>query len=143
MKIRSATKNDVENISSLVKSLSHYYLNDKESVLPDWFLSTLTTNAFLMRIESPDYSNYITEENSSIIGYISIKDTNHLYHLFVSEKHQGKGVARMLWEYATNNDEQTIYTLRSSMYAVPIYKKFGFIELGRAQEKEGIGYQEM
>jgi len=59
MKIRLATNNDIENISDLVKSLSHYYLKDKSDILPQWFLSTLTKHAFLERIESSEYQNYL------------------------------------------------------------------------------------
>lgn len=143
MKIRIATNNDAEKISELVKSLSHYYLKDKSGVLPEWFQSTIKKNAFYERIQNSEYSNYLYEENKLIIGYISIKDKSHLYHLFVSEEHQGKGVARKLWEYAANECMSNIYTLRSSLYAVPIYKKFGFVESCAAQENDGIGFQAM
>jgi len=143
MKIRIAVSNDVKSISNLVQSLSHYYLKERDGILPQWFLATLTNHAFLERIESFEYLNYVIEKNNIIIGYISIKNKSHLYHLFVVEKCQGQGVARRLWEHAMSQCKNTIYTLRSSLYAVPIYKKLGFVELGAAQEKKGIGFQEM
>lgn len=143
MTIRMATSSDIENISNLVKSLSHHYLKDKGGILPQWFHSTLTNQAFLERIKSSEYLNYVFENNYIVIGYLAMKNKNKLYHLFVSEEHQGHGVARKLWGQAIKNCKNTIYTLRSSLNAVPIYKKFGFIEIGEPQEKNGIGYQEM
>jgi len=72
-----------------------------------------------------------------------MKNKNHLYHLYVSNEYQGQGVARKLWEQAMSHCRNNIYTLRSSLYAVPVYKKFGFVEVGEAQEKNGIDFQEM
>lgn len=143
MSIRLAAINDVESISQLVTSLSHFYLNDKKDELPEWFLSTLTETAFSERINNSEYSNFIYEEDNITIGYISMKDNSHLYHLFVSEKHQGNGIARKLWEYVANHCLAKSYTLRSSLYAVPIYIKFGFVESGIIQEKDGVRFQPM
>ena len=72
-----------------------------------------------------------------------MKRSSHLFHLFVSEKYQGKGLARELWGFASNVCVSNIYTLRSSLYAVPVYRKFGFIESGVAGEIDGIGFQPM
>jgi predicted GNAT family N-acyltransferase len=35
------------------------------------------------------------------------------------------------------------FTLRSSLYAVPIYKRFGFSESGPVGTKDGISFQPM
>lgn len=143
MSIRSATNGDAVQISHLVSSLSHFYLNNKKGVLPNWFNQTLTQEEFSKRIESAEYSNFVYVIDREIIGYIAMKNISHLYHLFVSEKHQGKGLSRALWEYAVDECVSNFYTLRSSLYAVPIYKKLGFVESAVAGEKEGIGFQPM
>ncbi|MFT5707137.1 MAG: GNAT superfamily N-acetyltransferase [Oceanospirillaceae bacterium] len=143
MSIRAAKKNDVINISNLVASLSHCYLKNTGSDLPEWFDQTLTNSAFSKRIEDTDYSNFVYEIEGEIIGYIAIKGCSYLFHLFVSEKHQGEGLSRELWEFATKVCVSNIYTLRSSLYAIPVYRKFGFIESGPTGEKDGIGFQPM
>lgn len=130
-------------ISELVTSLSHFYLTKSENELPEWFAQTLTHSAFLKRLESHEYSNFIYELDGEIIGYIAMKGNSHLFHLFVSEKHQGKGLSRALWEFATSVCISNTYTLRSSIYAVPVYRKFGFIESDTAGEKDGISFQPM
>ena len=143
MNIRSAVKKDAKEISYLVASLSHFYLKNRGDELPQWFSKTLTQSEFSKRIQGLEYSNFIYEIDGKIIGYLAMKGNNHLFHLFVSEKHQGEGLSRKLWEFAMSECVSDIYTLRSSLYAVPVYKKFGFIESAIAGEKEGIGFHPM
>jgi len=141
--IRVALKSDVVKISNLVASLSHFYLKNPAHELPEWFENTLTKSAFLSRVEGTEYANFVYEKEGEIVGYIAMKGDSHLYHLFVSENHQGKGLSRALWEFATNICVSNVYTLRSSLYAVPVYRKFGFIESDVAGEKDGIDFQPM
>ncbi len=147
MSIRTATIEDIDDISQLVSSLSHFYLQDGNATLPTWFIITLSRNEFLQRFENPNFMHLVYEIDNKIIGYFSIKQYSHLYHLFVDQNYQGKGFARHLWEHALtlyrNKNPNNIYTVRSSIYAVPIYKKFGFVESGPVGEKEGIAFQPM
>lgn len=143
MSIQAANEHNVPDICNLVKSLSYFYLENAESELPSWFSETLTQNAFLKRIQSDEYHNLIYEIEGEIAGYLSLKDNSHLYHLFVSKTHQGKGISRCLWNHVMKECKSEIYTLRSSLFAVPIYEKFGFKVVGEAGEKEGIGFQPM
>ena len=143
MSIREATKSDIKAIIRIVSSLSRYYLKDKDAALPLWFSKTLHEHEFENRVIGNDYSNFVYEVNGSIVGYISLKGQTHLFHLFVLSEYQGKGIARMLWEHVKLVSGSQVYTLRSSLYAVPIYKTFGFCVSGDMQEKEGICYQPM
>jgi len=143
MNIRVANKHDVADICNLVKSLSHFYLESDENELPDWFSETLTEGAFLNRILNDEYHNFIYKIRGDVAGYLSLKGNSHLYHLFVSEVHQGQGISRHLWNHAMNEYTSEVYTLRSSLFAVPIYKKFGFKAVGEVGEKDGIGFQPM
>ena len=143
MNIRVAVKDDAIKISNLVASLAHFYLNNKEIDLPQWFNKTLTKDEFIRRIASSEYSSFVYELDGEVIGYIAMKGSSHLFHLFVAEKHQGKGLSRELWQFAISVCVSNVYTLRSSLYAVPIYKKFGFVESETAKDKDGIGFQPM
>ena len=143
MSIRKATNRDVENISRLVASLAHFYLADKRQGLPEWFANTLTESEFLKRIASDEFANFVYERDNIIVAYIAMKGTRHLYHLFVEEQHQGNGIARALWQHAIQQCVSETYIVRSSLYAVAVYRKFGFVESGIVGEKEGIGFQPM
>lgn len=143
MTIREATEKDVPQIAELVTSLSDYYLNDPEQKLPLWFSDTLSINAFTSRMADPGYLNFVYEQSGEIKAYISLKGRAHLYHLFVSECHQGKGIARRLWERVLEHSQSDCITVRSSIYAVPVYKKLGFSLSGPVGLKEGIAFQAM
>lgn len=143
MSIREATECDVMQIQDLVASLSHFYMNDKFEDLPEWLKATLTEAEFLKRVLSADYSNFIYEIDGKVLGYISMKEVSHLFHLFVAETSHGKGISRSLWEFAQKACAAEKYTLRSSIFAVPVYRAFGFIETGPAGVKDGVEFQPM
>lgn len=143
MNIRPAVESDVPQVARLVKTLAHYYLDDPGRELPQWLDETLTYKAFSLRISGPDYLNFVYEESGSIVGYISVKGVGHLYHLFVAEGFQGNGISRLLWEHAREHCHCRSFTLRSSLYAVPVYKRFGFVESGPVGIKDGVSFQPM
>jgi GNAT superfamily N-acetyltransferase len=143
MLIRKARLTDSKALARLVYSLSHFYLQKESDQLPDWFVKPLTEQAFISRLHSQNYTTLICELDSEIVGYVSMKASSHLHHLFVMEKHHGKGIARKLWESVTDMCPSDTYSLRSSMFAVPVFTKFGFEESGDVSEKEGIQFQPM
>ncbi len=143
MSIRQATEADAVELSGLVRSLANFYLDEPESELPAWLAHTLTDSAFVERLSSADYISFVYEQNNKIIGYISLKKPNHLFHLFVSEAFQGKGISRLLWEHVKRHGQYDYFTLRSSIYAVPVYEKFGFCALGSVSKKGGVSFQVM
>lgn len=143
MTIRKATSQDVSAIRDLVLSLAHVYLNPQTTASPDWFAMTLTDNEFISRINCDDYLNFVYESAGDVAGYISVKKSGYLYHLFVAQPHQGKGIARKLWQHTSGQCQARVYKLRSSLHAVPVYEKFGFKVSGVAEIKDGIEYQPM
>lgn len=143
MSIRAASHVDIEQMVRLVKSLAFYYLDNPNAELPLWLKESLTKEAFEIRVSSSDYLNFVYEEEGSVIGYISVKQPGHLYHLFVAEEFQGRGISRLLWNYVLRNSECKTFSLRSSLYAIPVYKKFGFSESGPVGTKDGVSFQPM
>lgn len=143
MSIRKATIEDAPSLKELVSSLSHYYQDDKNLPLPTWLLDTLAFSAFERRITSDTYKNYVYVKDNEIVGYAALKGESHLYHLFVNENAQGHGIARQLWDTIKKNSLSSEFTVRSSMYAVPVYQKFGFIETEPKSNKDGIWFQPM
>jgi ribosomal protein S18 acetylase RimI-like enzyme len=143
MSIRRASKDDAQQLKDLVSSLAYFYMSDLNSAIPVWFSTSLELAQFEARLASERFTNIIYELDRDIIGYISIEDNSHIYHLFVDRYHQGKGIARQLWSEVQKICPSSKYTVRSSMYAVPIYQKFGFIKSGIIGEKDGLNYQPM
>jgi len=143
MDIRSATNNDAQGIQILIKSLSHFYLDGKNKALPRWLDSSLKLDEVTARINSPQFENYVCESDGEIVAYLSIKEGAHLYHLFVDEQYQGQGLSRKLWEHGKKLASSNAFTLRSSLFAVPVYKQFGFVEDGSVLKKDGVSFQPM
>jgi len=143
MSIRTANSSDAPRLRSLVIGLSRFYLRDPKATLPAWLASSLSELEFVGRLTSNDYCNYVYEIDGKVVAYISIKRPGHLYHLFVAGPHQGQGIARLLWEHASKQSKNRTYTVRSSMNAIPVYKRFGFVESASAGEKDGVLYQPM
>ena len=147
--IVKAVITDALPLSQLINSLSHYYLDDPKAQLPDWLSDTLTEAVFAARIADPSYINLVCKFKDevsgadAIQGYISIKDQSHIYHLFVAEDYQGKGVAKQLWNHARAFTQSESFTVRSSLYAVPVYKQFGFVEAGDVGCKDGVTFMPM
>lgn len=143
MTVRSATREEVPQIARLVHSLAHFYLDDAQTTLPEWFAETLSLSSFVTRVTSPEYRNWVYEVDGLVVGYIALKGESHLYHLFVAEEQQGKGIAKALWESAVRGSSANAFTVRSSLFAVPVYKRFGFVASGPVGTKDGISFQPM
>lgn len=143
LKIRQLMESDLAVLRSLVVSLSGSYLCDEQSALPDWLSQSLTEEQFRGRLRSPEHVNLVAMVSGRVAGYLCMTRSGHLYHLFVAEPFQGRGIARVLWENASAYCECTCYTVRSSLQAVPVYERFGFISIGPIDEKAGVRYQAM
>ena len=143
MSITKAQNTDATAVAELVGALSHFYLQDKYAELPNWFASSITAEAFIARFINSSFNNYLYVIDGEVAGYLSIKDQHHIYHLFVAQDFQGQGIARALWEHALAQTQQTEFTVRSSLYAVPVYKRFGFRISESASSKDGLAYQPM
>lgn len=143
MNIRPALLKDAQPIRNLVLSLARFYLDDEAAELPDWFNDTLNLASFQDRLLSAEFKNYLLEDNAHLVGYVSIRNDDHIYHLFVAEDYQGRGLSRRLWEYAKEQSHAEKFWLRSSLHAVPVYKRFGFTESGEVGIRDGISFQPM
>ncbi|MEO4048018.1 GNAT family N-acetyltransferase [Pseudomonas sp. CAU 1711] len=143
MSIRSATIDDAPRIAELVRSLSHHYLDNPQGKLPDWFCQTLSLQAFRQRAASGDYAAFVFARDGVIAGYLAMRGDSHLYHLFVHADQQRRGIARQLWQHALVRSQAECITLRSSLCAVAVYRRFGFSSTGPRGNRDGISFQPM
>ena len=58
-------------------------------------------------------------------------------------KYHRQGIGRTLWEYVLNHSERNVFTVNSSPYAVPVYRKLGFVETDTEQLADGMRYTPM
>lgn len=141
--IRQAKASDAGEISALITGWAYHYLDDPASPEAAPFLETLTLSATAARIDSPSFRYYVTENPAGLCGVIALRDGLHLYHLFVREDAQQQGVARALWEHAKSRSGSDRFIVNSSLPAVSVYERFGFVASGAPQSKNGLTYVPM
>ena len=82
--------------------------------------------------------------NGNIIGTIFTERPNHISLLFVDKRYHRQGVARSLYqkfiEYCSQNYNCLEISVNSSLYAVEIYKRLGFVATDTEQLKNGIRF---
>ena len=141
--IRSATLEDAKGISDLIVPLTKKY------VCPTCDKSVQGT--LLNSMSEGNVANYLSENyqyfvavngKHEIIGVAGIRDTSHLYHFFVSDNGEGKGLSRKLWERAKSeamiSGNLGRFTVNSALNAENIYLSFGFIRTEGIRNRGGM-----
>ena len=67
----------------------------------------------------------------------------HICLFFVDKVSQGKGIGKKLMSFIIDDNENSFITVNSSRYAVPIYKKIGFIKTEEEKEQDGLKFTPM
>jgi len=114
------------------------------------FLSSMTPERFLQLAQEGDLF-LVAEIKDQIVGTISIRISDHSNHirlLFVDGEYHRRGIARQLLEKALEirrGCDPTIseVTVKSSPYALPIYGKLGFQQLGPERVENGMRFTHM
>ncbi len=141
--IRRAEAADASEISELILGVSRYSTVDPSGTGAERFFATLTPTAIAGYVTDPGFDYFVACEASKIVAVGAVRQPRHLYHLFVRESCRGRGLARQLWQelYARieARGEGTV-TVNSTVYAVPVYERFGFVVSGPTVEKDGIAF---
>jgi GNAT superfamily N-acetyltransferase len=144
MNIRSATSQDAGAISTLIRSVAHYFTLHPEGVGAEDFLKTISKDSIEGYINAPNLNYLAGFIDDTLVGVVAIRDNKHLHHLFVSPLFQRRGISRELWNTAMkmaiqlgNPDE---FTVNSTPFAAPVYASFGFEAVGQKVETHGIAF---
>lgn len=147
MNIREATKKDSHEIARLIRYQAEKFIfpefSDKGR---QQFLSSNDQRS-IEGFFDDGFVYHVAEDSGVIVGVVGIRQNSHLYHLFVSETHQGHGLSRKLWTVAMNrclSDGNTgNFTVNSSNNAVGVYEAFGFKRTAAMEESNGVLYNPM
>ncbi|WP_140914016.1 GNAT family N-acetyltransferase [Methylomonas koyamae] len=145
--MRRATVADAAPISRLIAALSRPFLLSADGVGAEVFLAAVGEAAIAGYIEDADFRYWLAEANGELAGVVAMRDHRHLYHLFVAEVFQNRGLARHLWQWvktgALDAGNPGEFTVNASLNAVAVYRRFGFVELGAAVQANGVAFQPM
>ncbi|HJC79583.1 MAG TPA: GNAT family N-acetyltransferase [Candidatus Mediterraneibacter excrementipullorum] len=125
---------------------------------------TLIWETFL-QFDAPDYSEEGVQsfkefiENEEIIKSLEFfgaydqgelegvlatnENRKHICCFFVKAQYHRQGIGRKLWEYVLSSSKNNTFTVHSSPYAVPVYRKLGFVDTNTEQSADGMRYTPM
>lgn len=142
MRIRTATPDDAFAISTLLLDLTARYIAHELSIdAANRLLGSMEEPA-IGRYMASGYRYHVAEEDGQLAGVVAVRNDRHLYHLFVAERFQGKGLARALWQVAKAASLEAgnpgVFTVNSSRFAVDMYEKFGFVGHGEVADESWV-----
>lgn len=147
MDVRRASSTDAESISRLVRGLSDSFFQSPGGAGAEPYFASTTSNAIASNIAAANFDCVVAEEGGVLVGYVALRDGRHLYHLFVASGHQGRGLARTLWNIVRHRAQEAgnpgEFTVNASMNAVPVYERFGFKATSEVVRSHGIVYLPM
>lgn len=147
LEIRRAELEDAGPISALIRGVAQHSTIHPDGIGAERFLQTIAPQAIEAYIKSPNFEYLVGFKGQDLAGVVAVRDDVHLFHLFVAPRFRRQGIGRKLWKtvksaaLAAGNNEG--FTLNSTLYAVPVYKRFGFETTGPTQEKDGIAFVPM
>ena len=147
MEIRRASIADAEAISRLVRGLSDSFFQSPGGAGAEPFFASTTPSAIAKNLAAANFDCVVAAEGDALVGYVALRDGRHLYHLFVASGHQGRGLARMLWDIVRRRAQESgnpgEFTVNASMNAVPVYERFGFKATSEIVRSHGLVYLPM
>ena len=145
--ILTATQQDAEAISRLINNLSRHFTQDPEGKGAQAFMQTISPTAIHALINAPNMQYCKAVAGDRLAGVIAMRDHTHLFHLFVDPVFQHQGLSRKLWLHAKAvalaMGNPGSFTVNSTLYAVPVYERFGFRPVGTRMDKNGISFVPM
>lgn len=140
--IRQARARDAAALSALVWRLTcEYVLPDQPPGAADRLLDWMAPDPIAARIEA-GHRYHVAEVGATVVGVVATRDNAHVYLLFVDTPFQRRGVARALWHVALaaciDAARPTCVTVNASAFAVPAYRRLGFVETGPADQRDDL-----
>jgi GNAT superfamily N-acetyltransferase len=142
--IRPAVDTDAHVISALIYSQLHHRTPTPTGPPPPDFLAGFAPETIRGYIGSSRYRYLVALIEGKLVGVLGIRDGQQILHLFVADSYQRRGIAGALWGRAKSEllaaDDEINMVVNSSIYAAPVYERFGFKVIGPRVEGAGVTY---
>jgi Acetyltransferases len=87
---------------------------------------------------------YGAYDNDTLVGVLATKNNDsHVALFFVDGAYHRRGIGKALWDRMMSENSNNRITVHSSIYAVPIYEKLGFIKTEEVRTEDGITFVPM
>lgn len=142
LRVRVATPADADAISALTTALTARYIaGDCSDDGRARLLASMQPDPTRQRLEA-GHRGWVAESVAGgVVGVACVRLPAHLYHLFVAEPAQRRGVARALLDAALAGIGDQAFdalTVNASRFALPAYRRLGFEPTGDERIAFGI-----
>lgn len=138
--IKQLTKQEIINALPLVwKVFNEYEAVNYPTTGTQAFWNAIHDEGFIDQLSA--YGAFISD---SLIGILAVRNEGgHIALFFVDGAYHRQGIGRSLWNAFLADSDKDEKTVNSSLYAVGIYEKLGFIKTAKPQEDSGIRFVPM
>lgn len=111
-------------------------------------LAFASAQRIAQRVRSDGIGVVAEGPGGQLLGYCEIQRLRHLLLLFVRRELHRRGIARALLTDAirvlqARAPNRALLTVNSTLWAVPAYRRLGFVETGPDHVEDGIAHQPM
>lgn len=105
----------------------------------DEFYNSINDESFLSKLSMLEA--FVNEE---LVGVIATRNNGeHIALFFVDGNYHRQGIGKMLFQKVLEQSTVSRVTVNSSPFAVPIYRKLGFIDTDKEQTVNGLRFTPM
>lgn len=145
MTIRPADQDDYPVLANMLHALALKFIVPGMTTEAAATFLRSNDEAALLAYRDAGHVTSVAVIDGQIAGFIAVRPPSHVFHLFVAEKWQRRGVARALWEHVFEHAGAGIdtFTVNASPYAVPAYLALGFQCDGPLACRASVSFQPM
>ncbi|QSX31803.1 GNAT family N-acetyltransferase [Shewanella cyperi] len=143
MNIRKALIDDAKAISELIVPLTAKHICPTcDASVHSLLLHSMSVGKIEHYLSTNHFYVVAVNLNDEVVGVAGVRDYAHLYHLFVDDNHQGKGLSRKLWEAvkeeSLRNGNSGRFTVNSALNSENVYLRLGFRRTEGVRNREGM-----
>jgi GNAT superfamily N-acetyltransferase len=145
--IRPAVVADAAALSAVLHSLSAFYLSSPDDLHAVRYFAETSPARMREVIAAPDIEILVAEVDGEFAGFVSTQGRNRVLQFFVERRFQDRRIGRALWNHAlaaiAARGPVPDITVDASVFAVPVYGRFGFEIVGERTTEKGITFVPM
>jgi GNAT superfamily N-acetyltransferase len=142
--IRQALETDASDIAELIYSTSVACCFAPEQPCPEWYRESVQLSQIANLLRSEQMVWLVATQEQTLAGVLAVSDKSHVKYFFVHPAYQKLGIGKQLWRFASRSGVLgNSLTVRSSLFAVPVYERLGFVAIEPPKTFNGMQYQTM
>lgn len=142
--VRHAKVSDALEIADLIRFTSISCCFSTDNPCPEWYLESIKLEEIATLLQD-DYMDWaVVTQERALAGVLAIASKSHVKYFFVHPQFQRYGIGKLLWYFAEQSGLLgPSLTVRSSLFAVPVYERLGFVATNATEKFKGMEYQTM